>query len=140
MHKNKKKKITAKSTNNQLVKGLSLSFAAGTAAFLILSSLMTLIAFKQDLQESLYPFLMIICFAVSGFISGLASGLIIRKNGLIMGLISVMPVYFLIISAACITSRSGINLWGWAVLGAMLISGAAGGIVAVNRQNRIKIK
>lgn len=141
MQKTKKKKRSAqKSGNSNLIKSVLIGSAAGTAGFFALTAILALLAYKQDFEENYYTVLIIFASAVSSFISGFVAVAPIKRNGLILGIASVLPVFLVIIAVASLMNRTGIGLYGWVSLAVMLLMGGIGGIIAANKRKHVKIK
>ncbi len=141
MPKNKKKtRSTSNKQSFQLLKPVFTGSLTGLSVFFALTTIFTLIAYKQDFEQDIYTVLITTASVLSGFISGFVAVMPIKRNGLISGFISVLPMFMIIIIIASVVSRSGIGMWGWINLGAMIIAGASGGIVSANTHRKVKIK
>lgn len=141
MQKNKKKKHSDnRSADKLIIKSVLIGSAAGIVSFFALTCVLTLLAYTQDLEESYYTALIFFASGFSAFISGFAAVLPLKRNGLVLGLLSVLPTFFFIVGVAGIVSRTGIGFLGWIALVIMLGTGALGGIVAANKRKRVKIK
>lgn len=141
MQKNKKKKHSDnRSADKLIIKSVLIGSAAGIVSFFALTCVLTLLAYTQDLKESYYTALIFFASGFSAFIGGFAAVLPLKRNGLVLGLLSVLPTFFFIVGVAGIVSRTGIGFLGWVALVIMLGTGALGGIVAANKRKRVKIK
>ncbi len=141
MPKNKKKKRNDKTGAEKLIiKSVLIGSAAGIVSFFALTCVLTLLAYTQDLEESYYTALIFFASGFSAFTGGFIAVSPLRRNGLVMGLLSVLPMFFFIAGVAGVVSRSGIGILGWIALVIMLTMGALGGIVAANKRKRVKIK
>lgn len=141
MQKNKKKKRNNnRSADKLIIKSVLIGSAAGIVSFFALTSILTLLAYTQDLKESYYTALIFFASGFSAFISGFAAVLPLKRNGLPLGLVSVLPMFFFIVGVASVVSRTGIGVLGWVALAIMLTMGALGGIVGANKRKRVKIK
>lgn len=141
MPKNKKKKRNDKTGADKLIiKSVLIGSAAGIVCFFALTSILTLLAYTQDLEESYYTALIFFASGSSAFAGGFTAVLPLKRNGLVLGLLSVLPTFFFIAGVAGIVSRTGIGVLGWIALGIMLTMGALGGIIAANKRKRVKIK
>lgn len=141
MPKNKKKKRNDKTSADKLIiKSVLIGSAAGIVSFFALTSILTLLAYTQDLEEGYYTALIFFASGLSAFVGGFTAVLPLKRNGLVLGLLSVLPSFFFIAGAAGIVSRTGIGVLGWTALAIMLATGALGGIVAANKRKRVKIK
>lgn len=138
MPKIKKKKSA--NPNSFIIKSVLTGSAVGISVFFALTTLLVLLAYTQDLEESFYPYLIMFASGMSAFIGGFTAVVPIKRNGLFMGTICTLPAFFFVIATASIVSRAGVGLWGWICLGIMLIMGGIGGILAANKQKRVKIK
>lgn len=106
----------------------------GTVTFFAILVLMSFIALKADLSDSLYKYLVLADGAVSGFVCGFATVRPIRKNGIIFGAVSALPMFIITALTAFLTSNSGLGAIGWILAGVMIIFSAIGGILAVNKR------
>ncbi len=141
MPKNKKKKRNDKSCADKLIiKSVLTGSAVGIVSFFALTSILTLLALMQDFDESYYTPLIFFASGFSAFTGGFTAVVPLKRNGLPLGLLSVLPMFFFIIAVANLVSEKGIGLLGWVALGIMLITGALGGIVAANKRKGIKLK
>ncbi|MBQ8228502.1 MAG: TIGR04086 family membrane protein [Clostridia bacterium] len=140
MKKNKKKRSVSKNGNTNLIKAILTGSVAGIVSFFALTAILALLAYKQDFEDNYYTALILFSSGVSAFVSGFAAVLPVKRNGLVLGLLSVLPVFLIIIAVSSVVSRTGVGLFGWIALGIMLVSGAVGGIVAANKRKGVKIK
>lgn len=141
MPKNKKKKRNDKTGAEKLIiKSVLIGSVAGIVCFFALTCVLTLLAYTQDLEESYYTALIFFASGSSAFAGGFTAVLPLKRNGLVLGLLSVLPTFFFIVGVASVVSRTGIGVLGWTALAIMLATGALGGIVAANKRKRVKIK
>lgn len=141
MQKNKNKKRNGKTSADKLIiKSVLTGSAVGIVSFFALTSILTLLAYTQDFEESYYPALIFFAGGFSAFIGGFAAVLPLKHNGLPLGLLSVLPAFFFIVGVAGIVSKTGIGFLGWIALAIMLTMGALGGIIAANKRKKVKIK
>ncbi len=135
----KKSKIKNQAKSDKLlIKSMLIGSGAGTVAFFTFIGLFAFIIFKKDTPENYYPAFLISASGISAFISGFLSVLPIKRNGLILGIFSTIPVFFIIFVASSIINRAGISLYGWISFAIMTILGAVGGIISANTKRKIK--
>ncbi len=108
--------------------------AVSLILFFALMAVAAFILWKKDSDSESFKYIVLAIGAVASFIGGFAAVRPIRKNGIILGAMSALPSYFIIILASSIMAKSGIGIIGWILLGVMVLFSAAGGIVAVNKR------
>lgn len=140
MAKSVKKKSSSKNEKAAFIKAFTISAVASLLIFFVLTAIFSFFALKQDLSYGYYPLFMLLSCLISGFLCGFICVIKTKKNGLISGMLCVMPVYLVIIMISIIVSTSGIGLHGWIALGIMMLSSGFGGIVSANRKKKTKIK
>ena len=96
-----------------------------------------LIALKADLSSK-YDFIFALCtFIVGSFITGFASGIKLRKNGLFLGIIFSLPMNILVVLISVIICKFDIGFNLGVTIFILLISSGIGGILAVNKRIRL---
>ena len=115
---------------NIVIKSL-IGSAIGTAAFFALTALLSFICFKNDSDPVSYKFFILAAGAAAGFLCGFSAAKPLKKRGAVIGAVSTMPMYFIVVCVALLAVHSGIGAVGWVMCGVMLASGAVGGITAV---------
>lgn len=141
MKKIKQKKRTAKSGGEKfIIKSVLTGSLSGVAVFFASLALFALIAYKQDLSEEIYWIFAVIASVLSAFISGYVAVRPIKKNGLILGMASVIPLFSVILLTASIVNRTGISIYSWISLGVMLLTSGISGIFAANKKKKMKLK
>lgn len=106
--------------------------AVGTAVFFALTALIAFICLKNDSAPESYKFFMLAVGAVSGFLCGYSAVKPVRKKGIIIGILSTMPMYFVISCVSMLVSHGGIGAVGWILCAVLLAAGGTGGIIAVS--------
>lgn len=106
----------------------------GVVLFFAFTALASLILWKTDADESIYKFISLLIGAVAAFAGGFVAVRPTRKNGIVFGSLSALPVYLLEILASVLVSKSGIGLIGWILLAVQILFAALGGIIAVNKR------
>lgn len=128
--KRRKPKVDA-DLRTVIVKALTGS-AVGTAVFFALTALVSFICLEKDSAPEGYGYFELAVSAVAGFMCGYTAVKPVRKKGIIVGAVSSMPMYLVVVCAATLISHGGLGIMGWIAGAVMLAAGAAGGIVAVN--------
>lgn len=126
-HKKKKSVQTDGNIKRIIIKVLRAS-AVGAAIFFMLCALAALIAYKKDTDPSYYKIFLLVISGISGFICGIAAILPVKRNGLIIGMASVIPAFFIIFTVITIINKTAISGTGWTSLGIMTFCGGLGGI------------
>ncbi len=125
----RKKKIKQEDKNIAfIIRKLIFSTVFSVILFFILCAVTSFIFLKADTKPDLFPWAMIIIFGLCGFVCGLTAVLPIKKNGLVLGMISSVPMFFIIFVALCIVNKSGIGTTGWISFAATVVCAGLGGI------------
>lgn len=128
--KRKAKKATP--TGNPIlfvIKKTCIASVIGTILFFVLCSAASFIIYKIDAEPSCYSFVLLIISGICGLICGIAAILPIKRNGLVTGMASVIPAFFITFAIITLLNKSAISNIGWASLGIMTICGGIGGII-----------
>lgn len=115
----------------RMLKSMLLGSAAGTLLFFALLCALSGLVLKSGLSQSAYPYLGVLLAALSAFVAAIVSVRRIGKNGMVMGIGSALPELLLLVLTVLFTSTAVGMMTAILVL-AMLVSSAAGGILAVN--------
>ncbi|MDD5953133.1 MAG: TIGR04086 family membrane protein [Oscillospiraceae bacterium] len=121
-------------------KPLLISLLCGSAMIAVLLIAAGFVLLKVgNIQTQVTSSVAIVICAVSAVLSGWIVGRMTRKNGLILGSLTGLLLYFLllVVSVSCgifqlFTVSSVIRL------AVMILGGALGGLLAVNRRSKIK--
>ena len=135
--------IKTKENNNlfwKVSKPLLISTLCGTgiiAALLALASVILLCT--GQIGPSITSAAVIAISALSAFFAGIIVGRIAGKNGLILGSLTGLLLYFLIWIVGAICGGSPIFTVSAVIrLAVMILAGAIGGLVSVNKRSRTK--
>lgn len=131
--KRRTKPQTGRSIRTEVVRVL-IGSLTGIAVYFVLTAVASLILWKADTDESLYKFIMLLVGAAAAFAGGFVAVRPVRKNGIIVGALSVLPVYAVELVVSLLVSKSGIGVIGWILLAIQLTVAAVGGIIAVNKR------
>lgn len=130
MAKRKKKKSAKNSGDTKyIIRHTAAASLIGAAVFFALCALSALAAFKKDADPQYFKIIFIAVSGISGLICGFAAVLPVKRNGLILGMISVIPAFFIIFTVITVINRSPVSAVGWASLGAITLGGGLGGIL-----------
>lgn len=140
-NKKTKRKKSAKAQSGAvfIMKKIATASLVGLALFFILIAIMSFFCYKGDADPGIYKIIIIAVSAICGFVCGFAAVLPVKHNGLVIGFLSVLPMYFLIFAAVTILNKQVIGSVGWAALGAMAVAGGVAGVFAANKTKKRKI-
>ena len=96
----------------------------------------TFLALTADLSSGYDYIFSLIIFAISSFAVGFFSGIKIRKNGLVIGVVYTMPMNIIISLISLILNDFTVGISLPLTLIILCLSGAVGGIFAVNKRIR----
>ncbi len=116
-----------------LIKAL-IGSVIGLAVFFAFTAIASFIMWKKDSDTESFKYIMLLIGAVSAFLCGFAAVRPIRKNGIAVGALSVLPVYAVVLLVSALIAKSGVSLIGWILLLVMVLFSSVGGIVAVNKR------
>ncbi len=134
--KNIKKKNKQNNTNiRKIMIGILSGVFSGSAVYFLITALIAVIVFKNNLNNSVFGIFMLIPASASGFICGYLAVVPVKKNGFIIGLISALPLFFIVAAVSVFFSKSAISITGWTSLGAMLVCAGTAGILSANKNN-----
>ncbi|MBQ2775189.1 MAG: TIGR04086 family membrane protein [Clostridia bacterium] len=110
----------------------------GIALFFILLSLAALVILKNPLDSKILPIITLFISALSAFAAGFISVRPIRKNGILMGVCSSLPLIIAVCAAILFESGGSVGVMTAVAVVVMLVCAAIGGIAAVNMKKRNK--
>ncbi len=131
-----------KSTNTNTLKANAVCILTGNVLgvllFFAFTAIMSAIILRNSLSSSVYFPMLLAASALSGVVAGFVAVLPIRKNGLIIGLLSsIFTVIAMFISSAFASGKTpGIKAIFAAVLS--MVFSATGGILAANLKKKRK--
>lgn len=112
-----------------IIKKVLTASVIGAAIFFILAAAAAFIVYKKDAEPSCFRIIVPVLCGISGIICGIAAILPIKKNGLVIGMTSAMPAFFIVIVVSLIISRAPVSNIGWVSMGVMILCGGIGGIL-----------
>lgn len=138
-----KKKIKSSSADKTaksiIIKLLTASFI-GAAVFFILIAIVSYFAFKQDMNPDNYSVLALAACVLSAVVCSATAVRPFKKNGLLIGMASILPMFFIIFAVVSAVNRAALSTTGWLSLGVMLLAGGLSGIFTANKKKKNKIK
>ena len=109
---------------------------------IISAGLLALLAFvlgkMETLPKGIIPVLTIIVSCVAVFFGSFIASLMLKEKGIVNGLIIAFIFSAIVLSIAFFTYEAEFGLSGITKLAAIFISGILGGILGVNRKNKVK--
>jgi putative membrane protein (TIGR04086 family) len=116
-----------------VAKRLALSLVLGFALFAGLLALATLLCLKLDLPQQALPLAAIPMAGFGAFLAAYCNVRKVRRQGLLLGLLAGAAFYLVVLLLTLGISRAPLGMNAVILLLVSLLSGAAGGIVSVNR-------
>lgn len=129
---------TGRSIIKRALFSIAAGSSAGTAVFAASAFLISYILYRQNAGSETFGIFILIPAALSGFTSGFISAAVMRSNGMMIGFLSALPVFFVFAAAAVFISKGSIALTGWTALGVITVCAAAAGILSVNKKPKKK--
>ncbi len=120
----------------QWVRPLLIGTAVGIIACTAVMLLMTLVLQHAEIPRRAVMPMAVAAAAVGSFLAGLVAARLARQNGLLLGALCGSVLYLLVLAAGLL-HYAGVGI-GFAAVkaGMMLVAGALGGILGVNRRHR----
>ncbi|MBQ9914056.1 MAG: TIGR04086 family membrane protein [Clostridia bacterium] len=121
----------AKTTKQKAIGYLKLQ-CLNLAVYASLFLLMSIISLKADAGKEHMLYYSLSFLVVGSFISGFICGIKERKNGILCGIVSALPVNLIIITVSLLLNGFKVDISLLYTLIAGVISAVAGGIISVN--------
>ncbi|MBR3835545.1 MAG: TIGR04086 family membrane protein [Clostridia bacterium] len=118
---------------NVIIKAL-VGALTGVVLFFVMSAVAAFALWKTDSNSGMYQYILLAIGAVSALVCGFVAVRPVRKNGIAVGALSVLPAYLVTILVSILVSKSGVGLFGWILLAVQVVFSAIGGIIAVNKR------
>ena len=134
MPKNREKGHGAKSTGTPL-REIIISGGIGAAAVLILLAVMMSV---QDVPGRLAAPMVTLSLAAGTMLAGYRCGRRLRQNGIINGALTGGLMYLILLVAALTVPKNEPGLLALYKCLLMVVSGAIGGVLAVNKRSKVK--
>ena len=137
--KNKRK---IKSPTNEISESKQFSiavlkgFAVGAAALFMILSIFSLTMVKFDYSEKSVPIMAITSAVLSAFIAGFWSAKCIKKKGLMIGVVTSLPLAVIMITFVIVASGGAIGSLAVTTVMLMICFSALGGIMSVNTKSK----
>lgn len=137
MPKNREKGHGAKSTGTPL-REIIISGGIGAAAVLILLAVMALLMSVQDVPGRLAAPMVTLSLAAGTMLAGYRCGRRLHQNGIINGALTGGLMYLILLVAALTVPKNEPGLLALYKCLLMVVSGAIGGVLAVNKRSKVK--
>ena len=119
------------------VKAVSFSLILSFVISAVLVGIAALIISKiQVLPEKSMPLVTTLLCAVSVLIGGYNAARILKERGILFGFLTAL-IYALILLGISMCIQPGFDIGTFGKLSAILLSGSIGGIIAVNRREKV---
>ena len=123
-----------------MIKSVLIGSLCAVLAQIILLCIVSLVMIStKKLFTGTLDYIMTAVSATGSLIGGFVSAKLNRGAGLIVGLITGFAVYIMLTIAALINSGSPLSVLSLIRSAAMLLGGAAGGVLGVREKNKINI-
>ncbi|MGN1138004.1 MAG: TIGR04086 family membrane protein [Ruminococcus sp.] len=90
--------------------------------------------------ESIIEYIALVFLAVGGFVGGNAGGRIYKSNGIFVGGIIGIIMFLIIILSGLISNFASLSIFTLYKFIILIVTSALGGIVGVNKKDKIHIK
>ena len=111
----------------------AVSAGAGFALLALLCCAAAALCLRFDLPQERMGLVAIPLAGLAAFAAGYLNVRPVRRQGMVLGMLAAAALYLPVLAAALVISRAAPGLRALVLLLAMLLCGAAGGIVAANR-------
>lgn len=111
-------------------------FTVGTAALFIILSIFSLIMVKFDYSEKSVPIMALISALLASFIAGFWSAKCIRKKGLMIGVVTSLPLAVVMITFVIVANGGAVGSLAVTTVMLMICFSALGGIMSVNTKSK----
>jgi putative membrane protein (TIGR04086 family) len=116
------------------------SAAAGALVFALLLLPAAAFCLRLDLPQQMLPLVALPLAALAAAVAGYFGVRPVRRQGLLLGVISASVLYVIVLLGVCLLLHSPLGVNSIALLAVMLLGGAAGGIFCANRIVTKRIK
>lgn len=129
------------SNKTSVVKGILLGTVVGVLGIVVLL-LITGIVLTQsgNIPTDFLNIVMLCIGAIGVFISSYIALRIIRSGGLLWGCANGLFMFIIIFTAGLISSTDTLSSFTFLKLAVFVLCGGLGGIISVNKRNKLKIK
>lgn len=136
MKKSIEKNKRSSSAAREFLLPFAQSFFAGLLLYFICLSLFSLVVLKQNLSFNKMPLLLFISCLISAFGAGFVLSRRMQVKGLLAGVLAALPLMFVEMLILISMSQPEVGGHIYLLIPTMLVSGAVGGILAVNLKSR----
>lgn len=133
MRNEKSQQITIKTMTRAVILG---GLFGGVVLILMLFLSAFFVLKMKSLSQTAVFAAAIISSCVSAFLSGFIASRILKSRGMVVGALSAMLLFIIVLLTGTIFSSDSINLDTLMRFVAMLLSGSFGGVLGVNRRPR----
>ncbi len=135
MRSEKSQQLTAKAMARAVVFG----GLFGSVVLIIMLLLSAFLVLKmRTISQGVVFAASIISACVSSFFAGFAGSRILKERGIVVGALSALLLFIIILITGTLFASDNVNLNTLLRLAAMILSGAFGGVIGVNKKKRRK--
>jgi|GEM_PF-7069994 len=120
------------SESKQFAMAVSKGFAVGTASLFVILSIFSLIMVKFDYSEKSVPIMALVSALLAAFIAGFWAAKCIKKKGLMIGIVTSLPLAIVMITFVIIANGGAVGSLAVTTVLLMICLGGLGGIMSVN--------
>ena len=127
--------------NIKSIRGIIAGSIVGIITIIALFLLLSVVIMQLDTYpHQIINYLILGILGISGLFAGYIAGLINKISGLIYGGITGLAIFVLVFIAGLLSVGNGITLFTLLKLLVLVISSALGGILGVNKKDKLHIK
>lgn len=127
-----KRKTGKKSSENNIVTNILPMIFKSLLIFSTVLLLSAMICYLTDINYDKYYLFLLASAVVSAFVSGLGYSRKKKKNGIVSGIISAVPIAVIILIFSLIATKGNVTVLLPVTMGSAIISGAVSGTLGVN--------
>lgn len=127
--------------NKKSVRAILFGVASGIISIIILFLIVGFAVTKLDsYPASIIDYVILGILIIGGFIAGNVTGRIYKSSGILYGAVTGIVLFLIILLAGISSIANGATLFTLYKLAILVVSSALGGILGVNKKDKIHIK
>lgn len=135
------KAFTAEKINKKLIKGVFFGAVIGSLIIMILMILCSIVILQTGmLPDGILEYVILAFIGIGSLIAGYIAARIYRKNGLIIGAITGFVIFLILFISGVSQISDGIGIMTLLKFAVTLLPSVLGGILGVNKREKIKFK
>lgn len=127
--------------NKKSIKAVITGALSGIVAIILLFFIVGFAVTKMNsYPEGIINYVLLTILGIGGFLSGYITGRIYKSSGLLYGAVTGVVIFIFIFIAGLGSIANGVTLFTLYKLAVLVITSALGGILGVNKKEKIHIK